>query len=362
MENYKEYIKSCIFDGKTSLGPTSYLDEDAKEALFNMIIHEQEKCLTFANNSDSDKIFKLITNASKIENEIKEYIEKACSDWVIKLFEIPQSTISVEMNLVQNVDVSDIRTKPEDIKITGDIDSERLLNEISKRRLLLSIISGCASILSSKINWLEIFSTVSSKLPKLYKEIIKLRFSKIYAPEKKYCLTGNSFSTVFITSGENQPEIRCDATCSPLLIEMTIKAIMELAISQGLPKSSEFSSIVVSKSDFSLADKWDLMIGIPLWKKICGIIKNTGYTIEGIGPNFFIMELSKMNYDDLFETINGILTNKSWAIKTVEKICNKIKSNKEQDDFNDFVKIANNKFPINDEYISSEELWTESFL
>lgn len=361
MNDYKEYINKCIFNGKTSLGPTDYLSESARRNLYLLVMKEYEKVSALSENYDSEEILSIITKVSKIENDLKEFAEKACSDWIIKLFDIPESTINIEMNLVQTVDNSNIRVTPESIKLPDNVDHDYFIGEVSKRRLLLSISSGAALILSSKDKWFDIFSKISSKLPSLYRQIVRLRFLKVYAPEKKYSLSGSSFTTVFLTTDENKPEIRCDATCSPLLIEATIKSLFELAISSGLPNNGEISNMVLGKTDFTLADKWDLMIGIPLWKKIFSKIKSCGYNINQIGVNFFLMELSKTYYKDLFEFIDELLNDDEKSDVFIKKICSEIVSKKEQDDFNDFVELANNKFPINDGYITSDELWTESF-
>ena len=362
MNNYREYIEESILDGKTSLGPTKYLCKTAKKNLSSMVINEYERINKILEKHNSDKILPLITEASKVENNLKEFVEKACSDWVIKLFDIPQSAISIEMNLVQAVDKSGIRVNPDSIKIPENINSDYLLNEISKRRLLLSISSGIALLFSSRKEWLKMFSKTSHKLPKLYNDIINLRYLKIYEPEKKYSLTGNCFSTVFLTTNENKPEIRCDATCSPLLIEATIKSLLELSISTGLPKKAYISNIILSKTDFSLADKWDLMIGIPLWKEIAKKIKKLGFSISEIGVNFLLMEFSKMPSNKLFDFINNMLIDNPKSDEIISEVCKNIILKKEQDDFNDFVKLANNKFPINDAYMTSEELWSESFM
>lgn len=361
MENYKEYIKKSISDGKTSLGPANYLSDEAKSNLYKDIVSNIVRSSELITNFDDNDVFKLITKVSKIEEKIKESAEKICSDWIIRLFDIPQDTISVEMNLVQSIDDSGVRKTPGEVKIPTNINHDKLIAHIMKRRLLLSICAGAASVLSSQLWKYKEFSKTSKRLVKLYDEISCLRDWSVFCPDKKYGLTGNMTTTVFITNGENKPEIRCDATCSPLLIEGTIKGLFELAISHGLPKNSELAGIIIEKSDFSLADKWDLMIGIPLFERIASVIGSFGIEFRDIGYNFFMMELSTMKPDKLFRLIDGILVENEESKKMLKAICEKITNEKDMDDFDDFVKSTNDKFPINDEYMTSDELWTESF-
>lgn len=357
MDNFKEYVINSIKNGKTSLGTAKYLSDDAKNALCRMVMVELDKNHTEADGSD---VFDLITKASKIEEKVDEYVEKASSDWIIKLFEIPSSTISIEMDIVQTIDKSNVRTKPEDRIADSSSIPEKIFNEVSKRRLLLSLVSGASIYLSSNKKWLSIFSKISSELPGLYSEIIRKRLVTIYSRDKKYGLT-DSFSTeVLIADSGCKPEIVCMATCAPLLIEATIRGILELSITHGLPTNQKIASYIIGKSDFSLANKWDLMIGIPLWKKIIESIKKSGHYIFEIGPNFLLMEFSKMKSEDLFSLINAILIGSRDGIIKIGKICSMILKGKEGDDFDDFVEIANNKFPLNDEYITTEELRAES--
>lgn len=361
MGNYKEYLKKSISDGRTSLGPAGYLSERAKRSLYGDIVSNMERFSGIAGSQDENEVFKLITKASKIEEKLKESVEKICSDWVIRLFDIPQDTISIEMNLVQSIDDSGVRKTPGEVRIPANIGHDELLAQIMKRRLLLSICAGAASVLSSRLRGYEDFSKTSRRLVKLYDRIARLRDWSVFRPDKKYELTGNMTTTVFITNGENKAEIVCDATCSPLLIEGTIRAILELAISHGLPNDSELAGIVIEKSDFSLADKWDLMIGIPLFTRIASAIGSCGYDFREIGYNFFMMELSAMEPDELFRLVDGMLSGDGKAEGDIMAVCEKIASEKEMDDFDDFVKSMNDKFPINDEYMTSDELWSESF-
>lgn len=362
MGDFKEYIWTSICNGKTSLGPTKYLSEKAKKNLYKDIIGQIKRCSDIAYSSDTKEIYKLITVASKIEDNIKDSVEKTCSDYIITLFEIPQSTISVEMNLVQNVDSSGLRNKPDDVKIPTTISKDELINNILKRRLLLSMCAGGASVLSSQLSFYGEFEKANQKLPEIYTKIAAIKDCLAYSDDKKYGLSGNVYSTVFITSGENKPELRCDATCAPLLIDGTIKAMLELAISHGLPDNVELAGIVLEKSDFSLADKWDLMIGIPLFTRIASVIGDCGYDFKEVGYNFFMMELSKMECEDVFELVDCLLTGDEMANEIINGLCEKIMAEKSRDEFDDFVKHANDRLPINDAYMTSEELRMESFL
>lgn len=79
---------------------------------------------------------------------------------------------------------------------------------------------------------------------------------------------------VNLSSSDNIVSIKSQGILMPILLEETIKGILELAISHGLPKNSAKAQYIISKSDFKLAEMWDMRIGLPLWEHILGCLKN----------------------------------------------------------------------------------------
>ena len=70
--------------------------------------------------------------------------------------------------------------------------------------------------------------------------------------------------------------------------------MLELAISHGLPKNSAKAKYVIGKSDFKLAELWDMRLGYSLWNLIEDEMTECGYDMLEVGLNFFLMELAEM--------------------------------------------------------------------
>ena len=146
-------------------------------------------------------------------------------------------------------------------------------------------------------------------------------------------------------------------------MEETIKGILELAISHGLPENIEKAKYVISKSDFKLAELWDMRLGYALWSLIEEEFEECGLDILEVGVNFFLMELSEMDCGEFNKTLQEIFARTKRGKRLIVDIVDKISYNKEKDEFDDYIQTKNDdQIQITDnEFISSEELITDEY-
>ena len=168
------------------------------------------------------------------------------------------------MKLVDNIDVKDERLVPEKtVNYTFDDidDMNQLTDEVYKRRILDSLVSGASIVYSEKMKYyLQGLFEINDELPSLYKKIFELNSILLYL--EKDTLNSNDVTNggrvdVNIMSPDDMVEIKAEGVLMPVLLEETIKGVLELAISHGLPKKSDKAQYVIIKSDFKLAEMWD---------------------------------------------------------------------------------------------------------
>lgn len=362
-------VKKNILAKRTSLGDNEiFPPDDETEFQYSLVKNEyisikneiQKKFSNEIDINDCDYISKqignLLTKCKKIEEQNKETLEKLCAEIVNKLFNIPEGVIELHCELVNNIDVSKERMIPDktDDFEFNDVESAKKLNkEIYKRRAINSLMAGISNIYSSDIKQYvnEIYS-IDSRLPLLYEEILLLNNFLLYN------LVGENMSEKYnagnveveIYTNNKQSKIKSYGVIFPVLLNETIKGILELISSNGLPDEKANAEYVLKKSDFKLAEEWDIVFGIPMWRKI---EKNFNSDInEFIGAIFY--EISTMNIDEFNNFMRENLLSTKVSKKIDKDIIEKIINNKKYSDFQKFSSIKNSEYDNFVQYINDE--------
>ena len=347
----KDSITAKILsNGKSSWGNNPAFPNNDGLSIIELL--ENEYNIAYNGREGIDPVTELsetIAECAKIELPATEMVERACDNDVTEIFDIPKGSITIVTSLHQLIDKSGSRTNPEKFNSEDiDFDLDKAKEEIYKRRVLLSICAGAASLISSQKKLYNGFGEISKELPALYSKINALRRMCIYTDSIKYSASNNGQVSVTIGDSEFKPVIKAEGSCAPFLVEMIIRGILELSISTSLPKDHNMARYILGKSDFSMAEKFDIMIGIPLWKRIAGCVESAGYNMGEIGPNFILMELSKLDFTEFNRTISSLIEGSGESVENIGKICAVIKYGKDYDNFNDFIEKKSMTFRIDD--------------
>ena len=112
----------------------------------------------------------------------------------------------------------------------------------------------------------------------------------------------------------------------------------------------------MSRSDFSMAQKWDSRLGYPLWQKVSEAVEKSGNNPDEVGLNFILMELSNANTEIFNKTLQEVFAGTNRGTSIIKNMCEYITEQKEEDEFNDYIEQTNTKYPIEDGYFTAEEL------
>jgi hypothetical protein len=180
---------------------------------------------------------------------------------------------------------------------------------------------------------------------------------------------------VTISSKDTYPSIKAEGLLFPILLGEVIKGLLELAIAHGLPKKIEKAKYVMSKSDFKLAEMWDMRLGYPLWCLIEHQMKECGYDMLEVGINFFMMELAEMDCSTFNRSLQEIFGRTKKGKEILTDIAENILYGKDKDEFDDYIQTQNDTaiqltdddyytadelLVDDDEYFTSEELITDN--
>ena len=368
MKGLPQHILTALSEKHTSLGNCPSFPDFGEHDFSEMILTDRYNELLSLIGSDNANLLKkemkrLLRECKAIESECRPALEKLCVSVVTKMFDIPEDMIDIKVSLVDSVDSSSQRLTPEDtVGFTFDdmLDMRTLTGEVHKRRLLNSLIMGAAIVYAGKISKYagELFD-INPDLPSIYKRIMSynemLSFVEEETITKKTDASDGGRVDVSIGDPEACVSIKAEGVIFPILLEETIKGILELAISHGLPESKEKAMYVVGKSDFKMAELWDMRFGVSLWERIISMINED----DEIEPNYLLMELSCLPVDKFDNVMAEIFAKTRKGKAYLNDIIDKIKSSKDKDDFDDFLSVKQNKFQMDDEFFTPDELITD---
>lgn len=369
-----KHILNATENNQTSIGNNPCLPPDEEVTFMTTLLKRYFNKIT--KNLDNinqehltNDLSKLISNAIKIEKDNKEALEKICVETVINLFKIPDETIIIDCKLVNTVDTSNQRYLPEEtvgFNFENIDELYHLTDEINKRRVLNALILGASMycVKNYKTYFNNIFE-VSDELPSLYKKIITLNEILMYLVKDTINNNDNQDGgkvDVIMTSQENLIKIISEGVIFPILLSETIRGILEIAISHGLPEDGNKANYILSKADFKFVEIWDMRIGCPLWENIVDLVNQCGFDIYEIGINFLLMCFATMSVEEFNNNMKEIFAKTKKGKDIIENIIKTILKNKKEDEFNDYITTKNSDNVIinDDEYFSADDLILDS--
>ena len=370
MAELPSHILKALRKNRTSLGDHPAFPPEEEEKFAVGVVSSMFSSLAEkAKGKDFDtlraELGRTVSECRKIERRNRQALEQLCNRIITEMFDIPSDSVVIEASIVDSVDTSGERMLPE--KTEGfsfdDIDDmNRLSDEIYKRRMLNALVTG-ASLLSMDVigRYVREIFEIDPELPSLYKRLIDYNNVLIYMAKDTMEDKGNTDGgkvDVTVSSSRDCPKIKAEGILFPIMLEETVKGILELAISHGLPDKIDKAKYVIGKSDFKLAEMWDMRLGMALWGLISDEVAECGYDMDEIGANFFLMELAEMDTDEFNSTLKEIFARTRKGKRRIDEIVNAITYGKDSDDFDDFMAMKNSTaVQINDDdYFTSEEL------
>ena len=332
-----QFLFKMVKTHTTSLGDNSMFPNDDEYPFDYMLLKTRynEVCdameeLNLANLNEDELVSELSTlvkQCKELEKPVRDSLERICENSINRLFAIPSETINFKCKLVDSIKFKNaIRLRPEsdeDIKYTfADVhDIEFSKKAIEKRRFINSLIQGASYLYANVMGlYIEDIDKINRELIPLYRKITIINDYLLFTKEEKMTddkpMQG-SYVETHLGNEDERTTITAQGIIFPLLLQETIKGMFELFSAHGLPKDIN----VIKKSDFVLAEPWDLRLGVGLWKKIFGRIQDTNMI-----PYMFT-NLIKQPTEEFADSIREILSSTAKG----EEIINNLMASAEYD-------------------------------
>lgn len=358
-----KHIIKAVMSNDTSLGEhPAFPPEDEEKFIIKVLSSKYLDATDGLPVNDVKQIqhelSNLLSQCVKMEQGYKEALEQLAIKVASDIFSIPQDMINIEANIVASIDTSTHRMLPEKTdKFEFDSleDMRGLSDGVYKRRMVDALVAGAANYYATKMeNYLQDLFNINPELPSLYKKINQYNSALLYlldlnSDDAKTTIEGGKVD-VYVGNGQSQIKIIAEGIVFPALLEETIKGVLELAVLHGLPKDRQKAVYIMKKADFKMADMWDLRLGLPLWERIINICE------DDVEPNFLLMELSMLDYDDFNEVLGELFAQTKKGKIILKDITANIIKKQGEDDFHQYIDMRNSQFPIDDGEFNPEEL------
>lgn len=307
----------------------------------------------------------LINRCQEYEKPIRNELEKLCYNYIIELFSVPEELIIFNLELKDSLDISknNILLDPFDgednIELIDIKNAMTLKHEIYKRKLLNSLCVGAGiDLYKPIINFYESeINKLNPELIDLYNKILYINDYLLLTKEDLKITEDNKkqmgIVEVQLGNEEYKTTINAQAIIFPVLVIETIKGLMELFISHGLPKNKQEALYVLNKTDFIKAEPWNMRIGPELWKLLT-------MSFNDINSNeipYLMKRISKLDVDKFNFLMKEVFAKTRKGKEIMSFICNKAKNDMDYNRFiNKMDRMKLNNSLIIDEYIHENEL------
>lgn len=306
----------------------------------------------------------MVVKCREMEKPIKDSLEKLCENAVNRLFAIPEGAVNINCKLVDKVSYEiSVGVTPEGsngagfkFKDISDFDMSKLA--IAKRRLINSLIMGAAaSFTDMKTLYMEDLSKLNPELFGLYDKIMVLNEYLTFVMREEMTderPKQGSYVEVHVGFNGKKSTIDAQGIIFPLLLHDTIKGLFELFSVYGLPEDRKKAEYIIKKSDFLLAEPWDMRFGVRLWQLIFDRMELADNT--NIIPYIF-MEIVKLPVEEFNMVMKEFFMNTEKSDEIMNAFIEKSKYNDGYQKFQNRINARNmNRAVIADSYFTASEL------
>jgi hypothetical protein len=317
---------------------TAFAEKLIKDGYKTSVSDFKDDITQIPNEKVINELSKLSTILIRKEIPIKSELEKLCYNTVVDLFNIPQETVDFELEIVEQIDPS------HEFHITPNTDEERQYDsveqidnessEVEKRKILNILICGIADKIteSCRKDYLSELFELDEELPYLYSKFVKVNRYALYTNnvniEDNNHYQGG-YVEVRLGNTDSVSKITVKAVTFPILLFETIRGLLELVISNGLPDSFDEASVVVDKADILSQDPWNMRMGLPLWNRITDDKEINSRSIPSI-----LDEIATIPTPEFIALFNEIVHSTK---KGYEEIGSIISKGERETDYNDFL-------------------------
>lgn len=364
--NLPEFFANKPIESVNPLSNTKYfvgnvLEKMAKERQMEILSYFSDDITAHSNDEIISKLNKLIAKCKKLEEPIKEQLEKICCNTVVKTFSIPQDSLRIACHLVGDISsTKSFHIKPdtdEDYEYDSVGDIELYDDETNKRRIINAISYGAAKNMAeqSRKLWVDEIFELDEELPHLYSQIMKINdyvvFNNNIKIEDKSHKQGG-FVEINLTHEDEISSVDATGVIFPILLQETFRGIIDILSTYGLPDDIGTSKRITNIADALENDPWNMRFGPIMWNRVVSSVPK--FQTENFA--YFYKTLVELPVENFSVLMKEVFAGTKQGKAGIEKIYNQSKYEDEYNQFTNDLAIKRGKDIIDDDCFTEEEL------
>lgn len=337
------------------------LNKLAKERQREVIEYFSDDITKYSTDKIYNKLGKLIAKCKKLEEPIKERLEKICLNTVVKVFAIPQDSLEISCNLVTDISLTkSFHIKPdtdEDYEYDTVGDIEQYDADSNKRRIINAISYGAAKCIAeqSKSLWINEIFELNEELPHLYSQITKINDylvfnNNIQITDKSHKQGG--FVEVRLSHEDELSSISATGVIFPILLQETVRGVVDMISTYGLPDDTESAKRVVNIADALENDPWNMRFGPAMWNRIVSSVPK----FQSENFPYFYKALVELPVEEFSVLMKEVFAGTKSGKKEIENLYNRSRYEDEYNKFTNDLALKRGKDIIDDDCFTEEEL------
>ena len=304
---------------------------------------------------------KLMTLCNKKEKNIKPQLEKLCYNTLVQIFNIPEDEIVLSCEIVDFIDDGmEFHISP-DTDEEYEYESIKEMNledtEVQKRKIINTLVIGAAqkAFDSSKNLYINKLFDIDEELPHIYSKLMKLNLYLLFKRDVKIKDGSHhqgGFVKVVLGDDKKLSKIEVKALNFPILLLESIKGVLELISSNGLPDELSVARNVVNKADVLQDEPWEMRYGYGLWNMV-----TLGSNMDTkLYPDFF-SKLIDIKSDEFISLMNELSHNTRQGKESIKELIDDCEYSFKYNNFkDDLMKQQDERNIIENGYFTPEDL------
>jgi hypothetical protein len=305
-----DFIMSAVKTGNTSLGNNGAFAGDSVGIVGKLLNRRAQQ--VFGNIVDKfgyvptvdeayTRLSRAVRKAMEHEKPLRDQLETLCKSTVSSMLGTPQETILLDCMLVNEVSPGrELRIMPEEegpsyVFSDAELDPD---DEVLRRRMVDCMVQGISYLLMTASYDSDKLSEWDSELPGLYAEIIALNDLLLFTKEEEISDRNpmlGAYVEVDLGEPDDKTVIDAQGLVYPLLLQEAYRGFFELFGSHGLPDSASDAMYIIRRADFTVAEAWDLRLGVPVWQSVDKMVP------DDIEPSMYPYIFTSLAQLDVYE-------------------------------------------------------------
>lgn len=270
-----------------------------------------------------------------IENSTKEQLVSIVKNLVEnKYFPYLKDKLKISYELLDGslMETADITTSTNDDYSFDSLDDiHHITNEIHRRRVLLLLMRGFASVLcNNPSDYLVDLYTLDRRLPEIYTNLylintkLSLLFNDTEHKDENLC-RGNAGKSVVVVNevnGEQELEVKVSGLTFTALLYNAIFGVLEHIAYDTLPKDRNKAMYILERTDNPMFELWDIRIGQVVATFMLETLKEAGINIQEIGIDKLFTCLTKLEPEVFFKLMSEVFAQTNKGKQLLIDICN----------------------------------------